>query len=146
MKINETGYAKPAGGVKKRGSVTSVGGFSDLLDVGGSDAPGAPSLSDVSATAALNNLLALQEISEEDIQRRKLQQQGNNMLDSLENLRSQLLSGVVPLATLQDLDRQLFIQKQFVSDPRLNEIIADIELRVAVERAKLQAAARHDKS
>jgi hypothetical protein len=116
--------------------------FADLLSASEApDAPPAGTAGDVAAAAALNHLLALQEISEEDVQRRKLVQQGHAMLDSLETLRRQLLSGVVPQQTLVDIHRHLALQKQHISDPGLLAIIEDIELRTAVELAKLEMAA-----
>jgi len=125
----------------KRRGVSASDGFADLLsaaEAGDTHAP--PATSDVAATAALNQLLALQEISEEDIQRKKLVQRGSNLLDSLERLRGQLLVGTLGPEVLLDLGRQLAIEKQSVTDPALSSLIEDIELRAAVELAKLQMA------
>jgi hypothetical protein len=41
---------------------------------------------------------------------------------------------------LQDLSRHLSVQRQHLNDPRLMEVMDDIELRVAVELAKLENA------
>ena len=92
------------------------------------------------AAAALTNLLALQEISEEDIRRKKIIQRGNNLLDSLEKLRNQLLMGTLSPQLLLDLTRQISMQKQTDADPRINDLIEEIELRAAVELAKLEKA------
>lgn len=138
-----TGYSpiKSGSGVKKTTHASGVKSFAELLDVGGSEEPaGISSLSDIAATSAVGNMLALQEITEEDLRRKKLTQQGSNMLETLEKLRQQLLIGAIPLHTLVDLKRQLSIHKQGVTDPRLTAIIEDIELRVAVELAKLEMA------
>jgi Class II flagellar assembly regulator len=137
-----TGYGSiKSTGVKKPSGTTASTAFSELLESAAAEetSPPAP-LFDVSATTAVNNMLALQEISEDDVKRRKLVQQGKNMLDVLENLRRQLLAGAIPAHTLVELGRQLSIEKQLVADPKLIEIMDDIELRVAVERAKLEAA------
>ena len=143
MKISGYGSIKSGSGVAKPSAAgASVSSFADILAASETqEASQAGPLSDVAATAALNNLLALQEISEEDVKRKKLTQQGKNMLDSLDVLRRQLLAGVIPRATLQDLSRQLSMQKQTVIDPELRAIIDDIELRAAVELAKLQRPA-----
>lgn len=140
MKITGFGTISTSN-VKKRGATTAAGGFAELLSPGDAEETNAAgATTDVAATAALNNLLALQEISEEDIKRQKLMQQGNNLLDVLEKLRHQLLMGTLPGHLLLDLSRNISLQKQFVTDPRLNDIIADIELRAAVELAKIEAA------
>ncbi len=146
MIIKVGGYEsiKPGTAVKKRSSAGSVSSFADMLNAAGSEdaAPAAP-LTDISAVG----LLSLQEVSEEEVRRKKLVQQGKNMLDVLENLRRHLLAGAIPAHMLHDLERQLATQKQTVIDPALMEIIDDIEIRLAVELAKLQnaAAARENK-
>lgn len=140
-KITGYGSVKSAGSVKRRSSVAGVKSFSELMESAAADeAAAVTQLSDVAATAAVNNMLSLQEVSEEDARRKKLAQQGNNMLESLEKLRKQLLTGAVPTHTLQELSRQLSVKKQSVSDPALTALIDDIELRVAVELAKLEKA------
>jgi hypothetical protein len=145
MKISGFGSIGSSSGVNKRRGTGSVSGFADILSAAeASDVGHAGSVSDVAATAGINNLLALQEISEEDVHRRKLLQQGNNILDALEKLRRQILIGSVPRHTLIDIGRQLSVQKQAVSDPQLSALIEDIELRAAVELAKLEVAAARE--
>jgi len=141
MKITGFGSITSTTSTSKKRGVSQTGSFADVLAATeGSDIGPAGGVGDVAATSALNNLLALQEISEEDVRRRKLAQQGNNMLDVLEKLRQQLLIGTLPHHILLDLSRQLSIQKQLVDEPELNDIIEDIELRTAVELAKLEQA------
>lgn len=142
-KITGYGSVKSTGNVKRRGGTSPVKPFSELLAAAETDDTAAvSSLSNVAATSAISNMLLLQEISDEDVRRRKLAQQGKNMLDELENLRGDLLMGIIPVGRLQGLARQLSIQKQEVADPKLAAIIDDIELRVAVELAKLEMAAK----
>jgi hypothetical protein len=142
MKISDLGSIKSVGTTRKSDKSSSVGSaFSDLLADGTEETAPAMAASDISATAALSQLLALQEISEEEVQRKKMLQKGHNLLDSLEKLRRQLLMGEIPGHMLVDIGRQLSIQKQNVSDPALMALIDDIELRAAVEQAKLEMAA-----
>ncbi|MFW0777628.1 MAG: flagellar assembly protein FliX [Rickettsiales bacterium] len=143
MKITEYGTIRSASDLKRRkvGS-TSSSSFADLLDAT-SDAGSADSvsaLSDISPTAPLDNMLAMQEVSDEEIARKKLIQNGNNIIEELEKLRQQLLIGEVPLSTLRNLNARLSVQKQSVSDPHLLSLMDDIELRAAVELAKLEKA------
>lgn len=140
-RITRYGSVKSTGVAKKTGSSSAVGHFSELLEAASIDETvPVTQLSDVAAASAVSNMLSLQEISDEDVRRKKLVQQGKNMLDVLENLRQQLLIGHISAHTLQDLNRQLSIKKQSISDPRLMEVLEDIELRVAVELAKLEQA------
>lgn len=144
MKITESSGIKTASDIRRRRRIDGSGEFSQFLEAAGlSDTSSSHATQDVAATHALSNLLALQEITPYDVERKKLLQRGKNLLDSLEKLRRQIIMGAVPLATLQDLSRQLALQKQAFNDPRLIEIIEDIELRAAVELAKLEMAARH---
>jgi hypothetical protein len=140
-KITGYGPVKSTGGTKKTGGTVATSAFASLLGLSDTEeTTPAAQLSDVSTTSAVGNMLALQEISEEEVKRRRLVQQGKNMLDTLENLRRQLLMGGVPAQTLVELSRQLSIQKQQVADPKLMEIMDEIELRLAVELAKLESA------
>ena len=140
MKISGFGSIDSTSATGKKRATNSTGSFADLLAAAESgDVAHAAPTSDVAA-AALTNLLALQEISEEDIKRKKLVQQGNNMLDTLEQLRQRLLMGTLSHQVLLDINRQISVQKQMSMDPRINEIIEEIELRAAVELAKLQQA------
>ncbi|NBR29945.1 MAG: hypothetical protein EBT83_16285 [Betaproteobacteria bacterium] len=59
-------------------------------------------------------------------------------LDALEQLRDGLLSGSLPVATLRNLERMVAQERALVSDPKLNAVLDDIELRAAVELAKLE--------
>ncbi len=140
-KITGYGPVKSTGTTKKTGGTAAAGAFASLLGLSDTEETASASqLSDVSATSALSGMLALQEISEDEIKRRKVVQQGNNMLDTLENLRRQLLAGGIPADTLIAMSRQLSIQRQQVADPKLMEVMDEIELRLAVELAKLESA------
>jgi hypothetical protein len=144
MKISGYGNIRPGSGSKKTDKTSSSSSFADILALSETDEKDATvPVSDVAATSALSNLLSLQEISEEDIKRKRLVQQGQNMLDTLEKLRQQLLIGAIPGHMLQDLSRQLSIEKQMTNDPAMNNVIEEIELRLAVELAKLEVAKNH---
>ena len=140
MKITEFGTIVTSN-VNKRRGVSSTGSFADVLaSAETGDTSPAPSTSDVMAMSGINNLVALQEISEEEVRRKKLLQRGNNLLDSLEEIRKRLLIGTLPMQVIQNLTLEIDKQKQIVTDPAIMQIIEDIELRAAVELAKLEAA------
>jgi len=141
MKI--TGYSsiESSSGTTKRSGTAPAGTFANLVSASeASETSAAGPASDISATAALNNLLLLQEINEEEVRRKKLLKKGYSLLESLEQLRSRLLVGSVSPQLLLEISRQISEQKQLVMDPRINEIIEDIELRAAVELAKFYKA------
>ena len=141
MKISEFGSVNSASGTGKKRAASSTGSFADLLaSAEASETSPTSQLSDVAATSALNNLLALQEISDEDVRRKKLLQRGTGLLDSLDQLRRRLLTGSLSPQLLVEIGRQLAVEKQTIMDPRINEIIEDIELRAAVELAKIEKA------
>jgi hypothetical protein len=141
MKIEPYSNIKSASATKKRSGVSQAGDFSSILDTFESDTAGQTSgLNNVAAPSSLSGMLALQEISDEEIRRKKLVKQGDDMLDSLEQLRRKLLLGVLPMQTLHDINNQLSLQKQTVADQRLIAIMEEIELRTAVELAKLEMA------
>ena len=141
MKINGFGQIEPSTSTTRRKNVSGTGSFAELLGAAeAAETSSSVPVTDIAATAALNNLLALQEISEEDIKRKKLIQRGNSLLESLELLRQQLLIGTLPPQILLDISRQMAVYKENTQDPKINEIIEEIELRAAVELAKIHKA------
>ena len=141
MKIEPYSNIKGAAAAKKRSGVSQAGDFSSILDAFETDAASqSGGLSNVAPLSSLSGMLALQEISEEEIRRKKLVKQGDDMLDSLEQLRRRLLMGTLPMQTLHDINHQLSLQKQTVADPHLLAIMDEIELRTAVELTKLEMA------
>ncbi len=90
----------------------------------------------VSATDALLSIQMAGETEEREI-RKKLVQRGKTLLEKLEEIRDGLLSGSLSVDSLINISRLVKEQKHESSDPRLSELIAEIELRVEVELAKL---------
>jgi hypothetical protein len=94
-------------------------------------------VSTAASTTALEGLLALQEIADETGGRRRAVARGDKLLDALDELRHALLAGTVPRGRLEALGRLAAEAAPLAHDPRLAEILAEIELRAAVEIAKL---------
>jgi hypothetical protein len=82
-------------------------------------------------------LLSAQEMPDALASRRRGVQRGNALLDRLDDLRHALLSGVLPRARLDELANLARTARETIDDPRLVAILDDIDLRVAVELAKL---------
>lgn len=121
----------------RRTSGTGASSFSSYL----SESEETSELSEVAAPSApssLSGVLALQEISDEEMHRQKAFKQAHLTLDVLEELRNSLLMGEVPLHLLNRLAGRIAEQKKTISDPRLLDLMKDIELRASVELAKLE--------
>jgi hypothetical protein len=110
--------------------------FASALDDSDRPAPAAQSQS----VSALEGLLSIQEIPDALIGRRRAIRRGDVLLDRLEDLRLGLLAGVVPRERLEELVRLARTAREAVDDPRLAAILDEIDLRAAVELAKLDIA------
>ena len=138
MKIADAQRTAAAHAAYRRRKTASGGGpFAAWLDEAGAPAEDPVAPLAAAATVDFNPLLSAQEISEDEAQNRKLAQEGKAALDSLEELRRALLGGVIPPSVLIGLGQRIEFEKQKAADPRLLAVIEEIELRVAVELAKL---------
>ncbi len=137
MRITEHNPLKGYAGIKKKIGVSSGNtSFADVLSSAESSVDATSDVAATSATASVGGLLSLQEVSDEEYNRKKMLQRGHNLLDSLESLRHALLMGQIPVEVLKTLDARLKQQRALTFDPALHEIMDDIELRAAVELAK----------
>ncbi len=102
----------------------------------------AASTSSVAAPQSMDALLALQIGDDPQERRRRSVQHGREVLDELDRLKAALLSGRIPAGELLRLAHKLGQRPAFSGDPRLDDIIGQIELRAQVELAKLQRAPR----
>ncbi len=88
--------------------------------------------------ASIDALLALQEVPVDGGGRRlRPGERGNAVLDQLDHLRIGLLMGFIPRERLAELSRLAQGLRSQATDPRLAEILGEIELRARVELAKL---------
>ena len=146
MKIGEFAPAGKTGSVGKKKPASSASGLSGdffgLLSAG--EAENVSSLSAASdiQPVSMDGLLSLQEIPADELRKRQALQESQTTLETLESLRFALLSGSVPEHLLHTLTRVVAYQKEQLNDPRLMSIIEDIELRAAVELAKLERASQ----
>lgn len=72
--------------------------------------------------------------------RRRSVQRGHDLLDGLDRLKAALIGGRVATRDLQAIAGRLAERMAESGDPRLDGVVAEIELRAAVELAKLEAA------
>lgn len=145
IKINDyapAGKTSVVGKKKNVSSSSSAGGdFLGLLSADEVDnVTPLTAASDLQPVTSMDALLSLQEMPEDEIRKRRAVQESRGTLEALETLRMALLDGAVPEHLLQTLTRVVAVQKQHVDDPHLMSVIEDIELRAAVELAKLERA------
>jgi len=104
------------------------------------DAASSPEARPVNAPKAAANidaLLAMQGIEEDPLERRRRSvQRGKGALDVLDDLKLGLLSGNFDAATVGRLRDAAANLKSSSGDPGLDNVLAEIELRVEVELAK----------
>ena len=106
--------------------------------------PGAQRTAGTGATttlAGLDAMLMLQGQPDTPHERRRRSaRRGHDLLDGLDRLKASLLSGRVATHELLTIAGRLSERAETCGDPRLDGLIADIELRAAVELAKVEAA------
>ncbi|PTM42343.1 flagellar assembly protein FliX [Bosea sp. 124] len=91
----------------------------------------------VSASGPLDTLLAVQAYEEPHERKKRQAKRGHDLLDGLDRLKAALLSGSVRVSELERLKDMLALRRESTDDPRLDDVLAHIELRAAVELAKL---------
>lgn len=87
--------------------------------------------------APLDTLVALQANDQAADRRKRQTKRGRDLLDGLDQLKGALLSGHLATADLDRLKGTLKARREATDDPQLDEVLAHIELRAAVELAKL---------
>ncbi len=84
----------------------------------------------------IDALIALQGIEDPLERRRRAVKHGTRALDALDELKLGLLSGTLGQATLLRLKAVAADLKDGSGDPGLDQVLSEIDLRVAVELAK----------
>jgi len=113
-------------------------GFTRHLQPGGGDRAGA--VGGLAPLAAMDSLLAVQALDDALEGRRRAVHHGKSLLDALDEVRLALLEGRLPAETLERLNGLVAQHRGRSDDPRLEAVLGEIELRAAVELAKLERA------
>ena len=88
--------------------------------------------------AALDSILALQDMGDASDGRSKGLAHGEQLLDILDSVRDGLLAGGISRATLNCLAVAVTRRHDVFADPKLQDVLDQIELRAHVELAKLE--------
>lgn len=141
MKISKVGSTEKAGSVKKKKPTAKGGEFAEQVRgvAGAGETEAAQALDNASPAGPVEALFAVQEVPDatDGRSRKVLRQFGDELLDRLDDFRLAILAGVISKEKLAELAQKLRQKRQQSDDPRLNEIIDEIELRCEVEVAKL---------
>ena len=140
MKVEGPGKTSGTKGVSKPGAKKGIGdgAFGGMVDETQEAEAQAPA-SRAPSIGALDVLLALQgsegSTSEEAAKRAK--RRAAELLDYLDKVKIGLLTGELPQSTLRQLAHTIATHRDAVVDPKLVEILDEIDLRAQVELAKL---------
>lgn len=140
MKVTKVQSPKTAEAGKKRKAASADGpNFRAHLQTGSDSVQETAAPAGTAAISPIQSVLAAQEAGdhEEADARRELFRHGDDLLDRLDELRHDILTGAVSRNRLENLTRRLRARRSTVTDPKLIEIINEIELRAEVEIAKL---------
>lgn len=104
------------------------------------DAPRAQTVSGPGPIAAVDTILMLQGFDDSTEGRSKGLAHGQNLLDMLDQVRDGLLAGAIPRSTLTRLAAAVGRRQETFVDPKLQQVLDEIDLRARVELAKLEMA------
>jgi hypothetical protein len=138
MKVEKTGPTGGTTGTRRtdRASSARPGEFSRFLD----PASGPSGVTTSTTIGSVDALLAAQEVEVSgEEERRQARKRGDEILDRLDELRHGLLAGTLTEAQLMALANLVRARRASIVDPKMREIIDEIELRAEVEIAKLSA-------
>jgi hypothetical protein len=137
MRIVQSSPLSPSFARRAAPAPSGDGRFAEALS-----GDGAPTAANTpQAVATVDNLFVLQEVADGLTGRRRAVQRGNTLLDRLDDIRIGLLTGSLPRGQLETLRRMAQERDDLGNDPQLAAILDEIELRVAVELAKLDKVA-----
>jgi hypothetical protein len=137
MKVEGPGSLRNSSATKRTGrsggSLASA--FAKALH--GFDDPAAGGVNGAQAAGAISPLLNLQEVEDSTSGPSKAKARAEDLLDRLDEIRHALLTGGLPESRLNALSQVVQSSRAEVDDPRLVEILDEIDLRAQVELAKL---------
>jgi hypothetical protein len=138
MKITQTGPTNAASRQRQVGRKPAGAGeasFRAAIDGAGASAA---EIAASAPLAALGAVLSVQEVPDALAERRQALSRGRDLLAELEQLQLGLLDGRPAETTLGRLSGLLAAPPPAVDDPKLATVLDAIELRAAVELAKLE--------
>lgn len=136
IKINDINKTNDVSGVKNNKKISGETSFADFLNISKDKNQQVAGTSNISVVDAIFATQMVNGEEEKQI-RKKLIKRGTTLIDKLEEIRDALLIGYINKDNLIEIARLVREQKVETQDAKLQEIIAEIELRLEVELAKL---------
>ncbi len=127
---NQTNGTSSSSGTRR---TAASGGFSLGESAAAARPQGAQAASGI---GGLDTLLALQGFEDAGERRKRFARRGRSALDLLDELKAELLSADLRTTTLAKLQDMLGELTEKSGTPGLDDVLGEIELRVAVEIAK----------
>jgi hypothetical protein len=129
----------PIASANAAGTARRAGGARFSLD-GSGEARGTASGTAATGVGGIEALLVLQGGEDPSQRRKRTVQRGRDILDALDGLKVALLAGRIAMIDLLRIRQVLGQRRETTDDPRLDDLLAHIELRAEVELAKLARA------
>lgn len=136
MKVNGPGPIQTNTVRRLRKNGGGGGGFADQVAANDEEPASAGQVKGPSPLAPVDALIALQEVGDATTGRKRAMRRGQEMLDLLDGVRQGLLLGGISRHKLDALIHAVKSERSAIDDPRLQQILDEIELRAAVEIAK----------
>ena len=135
-KIDGLGNVRTTAPIKRTAKSGASSGASFAKHLGEGEETGATG--GVAATNNISGILGIQEVDDALERAAKGKLRAEDILDCLEDLRLELLSGEISQENLLKLTRIVSTRRAQIKDPRLTEILDAIDLRAQVELAKYE--------
>ncbi len=129
-RVNSTQKSKGSKSASGTGAKFSVPSEAEEVSTPTNVASGSP-------IASVDAIVALQGVDDSTTSNKKAIKKSLDLLDRLEEIRHGLLIGSIPVDRLKQLKTALEQMNVPADDPGLGQIVRDIEVRAAVELAKL---------
>jgi hypothetical protein len=133
-KIEGPGPIRTAQSVKRTTKTSGASGNSFAKHLDETEEAGAAH--GVSGTGAVSGILGVQEVDDALAHASRGKLRAQDILDRLEDLRIELLTGAISREKLVQLARVVNNRRAQITDPQLTEILDEIDLRAQVELAK----------
>ena len=133
-KIEGPGSIRTSQPIKRATKTESASGTSFAKHLDGVDELGASG--NVGSAGVVSSVLGVQEVDDALAHASKGKMRANDILDRLEDIRIELLTGSISKEKLVNLARIIANRRSQINDPRLAEILDEIDMRAQIELAK----------
>lgn len=137
-RIEGPGSIRSSSPVRRTSKAGKAGGSSFSKHLEETDGAGAASAA--GAIGSVSGVLDIQEVDDALSRAARGKLRAEDLLQKLDELRLDLLAGTLTPATLQRLSETVKNRRAEVDDPKLGEILDEIDLRAQVELAKFTRA------